>query len=1089
LAHPDRSGGAVPEARLAKLARPRTEGLLRRERLFARLDEARAQPMVWIAAPPGAGKTSLVSSWIDARGLPCLWYRVDAGDTDAATFFHYLGVAVAAHRHAGAKPLPMLTLDLAQDLGAFTRRWFRELFAQVPEAFVMVFDNYHELPERSVLHDIVAEAVAQAPLGVQAIAISRFEPSPRFARLRAARGLALLDCRELQLTREETTALAAVLGMAPSVDLESVHEQAAGWAAGLVLLAESLRRAPAAASVASNAHLDAIFDYFATLLFDEASEVNRQRLLRLSFLKQITRTGAIAVTGDLDVTELLDWLVRRHLFTERHVAGDDTFVFHALFRAFLQQRGRATMDPSEITRLQRESAAILESEGDPEAAFDLLLATGTQHEAARVVRTGAATLVQQERRQTLRHWLHRLPFALVDADPWLLHWLGIANLGSDPEAARRHLKAAMDRFEAAGMCEGVLLSAAALLDLIVSGSGSNHGVDDIARRLRATLRGELGPVDGVSTAFGRGAVALANALFFRGVHEPAEPWLLQVLERMVADRRDPDLAVAAASVLMQLQWIRGEVEANQRLLVEIADLGNSTAVTPKQRVWWAWWCCQHLLHRLDFEATRAMMSAIERLSDDTALIPTRSEFGRLAALTHRIGSDDHNLARHVLETDVLPHVAEMRPEASAFVHMAFAGTLADLGNARLALRHLDQAQELCDRFDLPFARFFLGMHRILGEVDVGEHEQALARSGALLEELSPRASPLLRCSVLLLQAWAALAAGDDRLVESALREGLAISARKNLLVPLPTSRRFLTLLIAEALRRGIEPAQAQHIARKRGLTPPLPAPDAWPWPVRIRLLGSFEVIVDGQSITSSHKAPYRLLELLQAIAAGYPEGIPVRDLIDTFWSDSDGDVARNTFQVTIHRLRRLLGNDASVVARSGRISLDPAICWIDARAFEAQASQACLLPGPDDTQLADACARYRGHVSATDRDPAWLPAMRERVRHTWLDLVRLLGERLEARADWSAATRLYLRAVEIDPAAEELYRRAMRCQASAGEPHEALRTFARCREQLATCLRAEPSPEMERLRAAIGAGLAPAGGGPGGVVVPLRTVR
>jgi hypothetical protein len=30
---------------------------------------------------------------------------------------------------------------------------------------------------------------------------------------------------------------------------------------------------------------------------------------------------------------------------------------------------------------------------------------------------------------------------------------------------------------------------------------------------------------------------------------------------------------------------------------------------------------------------------------------------------------------------------------------------------------------------------------------------------------------------------------------------------------------------------------------------------------------------------------------------------------------------------------------------------------------------------------------------------------------------------------------------------------------------------------------------MERLRAAIGAGLAPAGGGPGGVVVPLRTVR
>jgi DNA-binding SARP family transcriptional activator len=417
-----------------------------------------------------------------------------------------------------------------------------------------------------------------------------------------------------------------------------------------------------------------------------------------------------------------------------------------------------------------------------------------------------------------------------------------------------------------------------------------------------------------------------------------------------------------------------------------------------------------------------------------------------------------------------------------------AATLADLDDAERALRHLEIAENLCDRFDLRFARVFLGLHRIMIDADVGEHEQALARSRALLAEFSPRASPLLRFSLLLLRAWAGLAAGDDEVVDTALREALKLSARRNLLVPLPSSRRVLAILMAEALERDIEPAQARHIARARSLRPPPLAPEAWPWPVRIRLLGGFEVTVDGHSLTPGHKAPYRLLDLLHSIAASYPEGVPVRDLIDTFWSDSDGDAARNTLQVTIHRLRRLLGNDASVVTRNGRVRLDPATCWIDAHAFELQARQASATASPDEARLAEACARYRGHVSSIDRDPAWVLAMRERVRRAWLDVVRTLGERLEARSDWSGAIRLYLRAVEIDPAAEELYRRAMRCQANAGDPHEALRTFAICREQLATCLRAEPSAETERLRAAIGAGLGRAAV-TNSVVVPLRPVR
>lgn len=136
-------------------------------------------------APPGAGKTSLVSSFLTHARLPHIWYRIDPRDSDPGTFFYYLELAakhVAARRR---KPLPKLTGEYFANLRGFTHRFFEDFYERLPHPFVLVLDDYQEVTEISRLHEIIHDSLATLPSGSCLIVISRRYPPPLFTRLHA----------------------------------------------------------------------------------------------------------------------------------------------------------------------------------------------------------------------------------------------------------------------------------------------------------------------------------------------------------------------------------------------------------------------------------------------------------------------------------------------------------------------------------------------------------------------------------------------------------------------------------------------------------------------------------------------------------------------------------------------------------------------------------------------------------------------------------------------------------------------------------------------------------------------------------------
>jgi len=234
----------------AKITRPVVSGAVQRERLFTLLDNSSVKPVTWICAPGGSGKSTLVAAYLDARGLPCIWYHCDEGDADLATFFYYMGLAAKRAAPRQKKALPLLTPEYLAGIPTFTRRYFETLYsrllprsagAQAVPASVIVFDNFQDVPAASPFHDMIATGLATIPDDVRIVVLSRSEPPQQLARLQANQCLASIGYDDLRFTLPESCEL--VFNRLPVLDQERIrlmYEKTRGWAAGMVLMIERI---------------------------------------------------------------------------------------------------------------------------------------------------------------------------------------------------------------------------------------------------------------------------------------------------------------------------------------------------------------------------------------------------------------------------------------------------------------------------------------------------------------------------------------------------------------------------------------------------------------------------------------------------------------------------------------------------------------------------------------------------------------------------------------------------------------------------------------------------------------------------------
>jgi len=1023
----------------SKIICPSTAKIIHRSRLFDSIHEARRQAkVIWIAAPGGSGKTTLVSSYIQKNQLAHCWCQIDEEDRDLATFFHYLGLAGKLAAPRRKKAVPKLTPEYHQGISAFTRHFFSDLSSRLRGNGLIVLDNFQVLPETDSIPSLLPCIAESMAAGVSLLVMSRHLPPASMNTLMIKRQLCVIDTKMMRFAKEEWLAASRLFGATHSKDaLLSLHHKLDGWIAGLILLPESADISDKASP--SGLGIDVLDHYIADQFLSSLDAETSELLMKVCYMPHITAASARAVSHITQSEKLLARLAQKNLFVLRQ--GSKGYTVHPLVKEYLQQRAESVLSKKQLDELRFATAKTLQNDGEYEAAADLLLELKAWQALMVVILKYAAELFDSGRIKPLQQYISALPEAFTRCEPWINFWQGKLSAYKDVILALDYYEIAYADFMRKSNAKGAYLTWYAVVSLICSTLLGGRRLptwvkryDDLSHRY-PELPQELqkGMIDAI----------LLHCYFFSD-QDPQK-------------REDLRTRLASAIEVMPDSPMRLQMMSSYAIVAAASGVREEDMV---------------IFKRLE--------NSLADLKDEPVLYLGTTIYCSIGLWSLNAFDKQLKLQLHALEVAKESGVSVFDSHIHTHIVIAALG----LNKIDLARKYINKLKKNITEKDLIYQSLYMTCLIIAGTV-MDEYEDLDPIAEPYLRHLDRTHVPpfIIHHTLLYLyylcvrqKTIAALALHDDFLKyckklafqgqlsrfylvyakiffdkgeydrsNHYLKEGFATAKRDALIACCHWPPLLMTWACQRALQLGIEISYVSQFIEKnyQHLPEPNSRSQAWPWPFRLSTFGRFEVRSEKDRIILKQRAD-KSFALLKTLVAALDRHLTSSALKEKLYIDVAHEKVSQLLDTQIHRLRKHFGKEQIVVRQGDHIKLNLKYFWIDVLEFEGLGKR--KITRENALEIAMRLQQlYQGEYFPDD-DDLDVGAQRERYRNMYLAILFKCLARMQEKSDVSVT--ICQNALVLEPLSEPLYRKLISIYLSQGNRDMAEITLGQCRTMM-----------------------------------------